>query len=582
MTIEMSFMRPIEEGGVLEEVERWQNIRSLSRNEVQVKALITKIQEVDINRRLLLKSQNEKRARMNHLKRLLSPKVKDLDNCEVDASSIKNEVRNLKSEIPSISKKLQEITVERDGMFARLGNSVDETALPTNDSNRACIKRHLVGNPKECTLISDPLLCIGGCETLNLSISIGQSKKATTTKEKFVLTGVGSEIMSALISYTKEFFLKCEIMADASVVHLPNTMAIPPDIAHSALGCSRGHDMDLTLKKKETIESLEQECHICLAIANDEEVSAPPYITFALMNQNKTYSERELPKISLCPTQSVESSMNMPFKSRFTHHFEQIEILALAVSNIHISRALQEEIAQRMVEFFISLLCENMDSDQRIYFHSNVEKDIVRLRLAEAHVLDADECRRICVQGYLPSQKKHVELCRISNCTSFVSRSFKIKCGIGNIQGTEFVHLLRGIIFQEPSIAWMLENNIVSVGIPNADAKEQIGGVMIPPTLVSYMPHSAHNSPKHECAMMLPFQRELAKGKGGKVRLKELAKKYNPIFFLNNNARGEERSNEDSESKTAPNNRTPRPNSLSAAAAEAICNPWDFLPLYRS
>jgi hypothetical protein len=595
MPIDISFVRSSNEGGIPDEVKKWQIARIpkelvssdlASNEEVQVKEFISALQDLEKSRRLLLKLQSEKRAQMNRLQKSLKPRAsKDADDSPINDSSIRKEIRVLKSEVlPSILKELEETCVSLNNKFVKLGNLVDTSALThATELNQLDSERKVLNAKCFGYSVSDPLFCIGGCETITIPAThfqiSGEKKNGTKAKEKVVLSGIGSGISSAINSYAKQFFLNCELMTDAvsDIVHLPQTISLPPPMAHDALGCEGG----CFLEQRECDMS---QCKICVALADEELVEVPSYVAFALMNKNKTFHDRMLPKINLCLTRSHKSDKSC---SRFAHEIEQIEIVAICVNNMHVSRALQDDIAQKIKEFYCSLLSGGGDPchTQRscIYFLSNTEKPAIRLRLLESSKLEANECRRICIEGYMPSQNRYVELSRVSNCTSFVSRSLKIKCGGNNSksEGNEFVHLVHGVICQESAISWMLENNIAGIGAPDTEASTLANreGVMIPPSLVPFMSEKEQNfagaraGTQTGTMIWLPFVRELTRGKGGKLNVEELVPEPKPVYFGNDTKR-------DCEERTSYHT-NPKGGIAPNLSDESICNPWDFLPLYK-
>ena len=579
MPIDVTLIRSADEGGILEEVKRWQLARlanpsiDTSRETVEndtedrVQEFISLIHDTEKTKRFLLREETSSRTRINRLQKFVAPKRNGKKENEsplpspAELDSARNEIKHLKSELPSISEKLKSISFLLDEQLVQLGNVVDTADfsmdLNIDDFNKA---RDLSVVKDLGPSIYDPLFCIGGCEQ---SILFNETSGVesndvndinSTTNGKFLLTGIGSKIWSSLMCYGRQYF-SSDLLQNASFINLPESLTIPPSLAHSIFGCTKQ-----MLGKDRTENG--SACKYC----NVHHCQAPSYIALGLMNQNKVFSDRMLPSIYVIQTSDRSE------QTRFVHQLDRIDILALTVSNVFISRELQDDIVNYMLDFFASLLCSTKDFEQELRLVTSSEEPALRARVITPSQLDFNECRRVVVEGFLPSKGVYIELAYVSNCTDFVSRKFKMKCGGSNVHNAEYVHMLHGTMLQESAIDWMLESNLTQF--------EQSQGVLIPPVL-----ENLSESLKNPGSMWLPFTRNLLKGKAGKVKVTEIKSIPEPIICGARNA-SERRNSPKEDLKDKMHEETemgeyPVFKDLPGAREEALCNPYDFLPLYK-
>jgi len=592
MPIDVSLIRAIEEGGILDEVKKWQVARITNNNndsardkpsestndentKARVQEFMLSIHGTEKNKRLLLREVTATRTRINRLQKCIAPKRKN-GKKEIDSSSqpssteldsARDEIRQLKSLLPSISDKLELISTLLDEQLVQLGNVLDTTCFPIkldlDDFNK---KRGMSVVRDLGYSISDPLFCIGGCEPMILpdisaiSENVGGgvtdiNDNNAKSKGKYVLTYIGCEILTSLMRYGRQY-LSSKIMQNVSFVTLPESLAIPRSLAHAIFGCSK------QLLQSDETRGDNSACRFC----NVSHCQAPSYIGVALMNQNKSFSDRMLPSMHLIQT-SARSE-----QTRFAHQLERIDMLALTVSNTIISRELQDDIASAMLSFYASLLSNTQESKQKIALVTSSKESPLRVRIVKASDLDFNECRRVVVEGFLPSKGVHIELAHVSNSTDYISRHFKIKCGGSNAHNVEYVHMLHGTMLQESAIDWMLENNI-------ANDDDQYQGIMIPAVLGQLF-----EFPKMAGTVWLPFIRNLLKGKAGKVKVNEVKSVPNPIICDADNMPVEGTLKTANEKKNMAHS-TMQANypimNIQEARAEALCNPYDFLPLFK-
>jgi hypothetical protein len=582
MTIDVTLIRSADEGGILEEVKRWQLARlanpcstDTSRETVdndtegRVQEFISLIHDTEKTKRLLLREETSSRTRINRLQKFVAPKRNGKKENEsplpspAELDSAKNEIKHLKSELPSISEKLKSISILLDEQLVQLGNVVDtaDFSMDLNHNLDDFNKAREMSVVKDLgPSIYDPLFCIGGCEQSILFNEISSVEPndvndiSSTTNGKFLLTGIGSKIWSSLMCYGRQYF-SSDLLQTASFINLPGSLTIPASLAHSIFGCTKQ-----MLGKDRTENG--SACNYC----NVHHCQAPSYIALGLMNQNKVFSDRMLPSIYLIQTSDRSE------QTRFVHQLDRIDILALTVSNVFISRELQDDIVNFMLEFFASLLCSTKDFEQELRLVTSSEEPALRARVITPSQLDFNECRRVVVEGFLPSKGVYIELAYVSNCTDFVSRKFAMKCGGSNVHNAEYVHMLHGTMLQESAIDWMLESNLAQF--------EQSQGVLIPPVL-----ENLSESLKNPGSMWLPFTRNLFKGKAGKVKVTEIKSIPEPIICGAGNA-SEQRNSPKEDLKDKMHEETeiseyPIFKDISGAREEALCNPYDFLPLYK-
>jgi len=588
MPIDITLIRSADEGGILEEVKRWQLARLInnpsidtSRDTVEkdtedrVQEFISLIHDTEKTKRLLLREETSSRTRINRLQKFVAPKRNGKKDNEsqmpspAELDSARNEIKHLKSELPSISEKLKSVSFLLDEQLVQLGNVVDTADfsmdLNLDDFNKT---REMSVVKDLGPSIYDPLFCIGGCEHSNLFNEIAgvepndvnDINSTMHTKGKVLLTGVGSKIWLSLMCYGRQYF-SSDLLHNASFINLPESLTIPASLAHSIFGCTK----QMLGKGRTENDSACKYCDV-------HHCQAPSYISLGLMNQNKVFSDRMLPSIYLIQTSDRSE------QTRFVHQLDRIDILALTVSNVFISRELQDDIANLMLGFFASLLCSTKDFEQELRLITSSEEPTLRVRVITPSELEFNECRRVVVEGFLPSKGVYIELAYVSNCTDFVSRIHKMKCGGSNIHNAEYVHMLHGTMLQESAIDWMLESNLTQFG--------QSQGVLIPPVL-----ENLSESLKNSGSMWLPFTRNLLKGKAGKVKVKEIKSIPEPIICdIRNTSEQRDLAKEHSKDKmheeTEMGQRLtigeyPAFKDVQGARAEALCNPYDFLPLYK-
>jgi len=595
MPVDISFCRSADEGGIVDEVKRWQLARCCSfqndQNVVQVEEFVARIQILDMERRKTLRNHNDQRARLNALQKSLAPKKKKdsqhHEDISVKKEIIRDEIKNLKLEtLPSLSDKLDLQSKRLQEELYKIGNLVDDEDLTVDGLDPVQMNQNrgvVIGQDNEFCLL-DPLFCIGGYE--KLEYPLGTKESVTKSKRKKYLTGVGSDLAYSMLSYGKEFFRKHERSGkDVKTIHAPESILLPNQTAHETMGCTAPCELN----------GEESSCNIC---TNDsDQIKVPSFVALASMHQNKSYSERMLPQVYLSSTQCLDQAdKNNEQTSQFSHPIERLQIFAISTSNLTMSRSLCDEFAHAIKDLYLSLLSSShTGGDNEVEISSFSKEHPLRVRTLQTSSLEKNEARKIVVEGYMPSMKKYIVLGHVSNSTDFISRAFKIKCGGSKLQGqgVEYTHLIHGVICDGGvALSWFLENNIATLKTHggNDEAQKKLG-VAIPPCLVSFLSPERRNLT--DSTMWIPFVRKLEKGKNGKTSIKQIDPMVDVLFIdhkvgatlvQHNRTRTQEvkSSGEKKVRMKAESSSCPRNLSLKDIIAEANCNPYDFLPFYKN
>jgi seryl-tRNA synthetase len=625
MPIDVALIRAGHEGGIPEEVQKWQVARfsnhqhhqssscvgstdgsssSNSREQAihstigmghQIEGFVANLQKMDIEKRSLLKKQSLMKTRINRLKAALCPRnnqvINDTGTFNMDLNEIQNEIQNLKLLLPRVAKEFDDLDSLLHYNIFCLGNIVDDAefeSLPDleklNDIRGVEIQEHCNQS------YPDPLFCVGGCETmLVLSRSVATDENFNMTlareesksfKEKYILTGPGSEMYTALAMYGKRYFSTCcnALLDDTvKIIHLPQHITLPATVAHGVYGCAGG---SRRFQSDCHHPSNQKSCQIC---NHQEEVRVPSYLALALMNENKIYSEKSLP----C-TYLIQGSGGSDTISEFAHDMARLEIFSFTVNNLCISRQYQNDMAQMILDFYKTLLCSKTELRSFVSLVTTSNEQPLRVRVLPPSELDMNECRRVVVEGHVPSKKQYVELAYVSNYTDYISRQFKIRCVGGNAQSTDYVHMIKCTLLQETAIRWVAENNLSQVHRNHNNesdcSKPSIVPGIVVPTALTPLFVTKRKSRSENCIVFLPFIREITKGKGGKMRVIPSKYKREEInvgaLGQDCNVNGKIGKSEESSQWNATERSmiittVPNPND------EAICNPYDFLPLFR-
>ena len=304
----------------------------------------------------------------------------------------------------------------------------------------------------------------------------------------------------------------------------------------------------------------------------------PSYLAIALMNQDKIFSEKTLP----C-TYFIQTCGGSDEISEFVHKTESLELLSFTVNNLHISRQFQNDLTQMILDFYCTLLCSKKELQRSVSLVTTSKEQPLRVRVLTPCELDMNECRRVVVEGYIPSKEQFVELARVSNYTDFISRQFKIKCVGGNAQSTDYVHMIKCTLLQETAIRWVVENNLSHFhGNHNHESdcmkSSIVKGIVVPSVLTPFI--TKRKTCSENCIIFLPFVREITKGKGGKVKViprKQMIEEIH-VEILTPGSNGNDKMEKSRELPFCTNLRS---NTVHNPHDEAICNPYDFLPIFR-
>jgi len=595
MTIDISLLRNPEEGGNIDEVKKWQTCRlkDPQNNVIHIESLIAKIIQLEKDKRRYLKDTCQCRARVKDLQKALAPKeiksksasslLHRQDEEVLNHETLRNEIDILKKQkIPSLTEELDNINKHIEEMTPKLMNIVDEEPH-TIDKSDDFVENYEEGPGAKETII-DPLYCIEGYEkvsipTWNHPSNIDESN-IVNMNEKAVLCGFGSILSDSLTVYAQQI-MKQNLMIDTSTVnssiHLPAHIPVSSNaIAHSLMGCQDG------------IDHRTKKCTICSSNSNSPN-NLPSYIAFSMLHQNKSYTDRELPKKYICNT-DVTERIGENKKVQLIHQTNRVELSSLSTCNLKLSRHIQDEFVNTALKFYESLLISNCDINNIERFNNRFLKlryrkniSLLRTQSVPPTMLHPNECRRIMIQGFLPSKGGYVELGAISNYTDYISRNMKIKCGGGHGQPIEYAYLVHGIICDQGVMQWLLENNIASLHELNVehDVKNNIDegqtGVIIPPCLLQFMrlDPSLQMLTTSSSSMFIPYARALIKRKGGKVSSKPVKGSKEPIIL---NIHYEEERVSSGVRKVSDKLQPLVP---PCTSDEAACNPYGFLPFHR-
>lgn len=573
MPLDPALFRQSEEGGIIGEVERWQELRFSNQKDINsnIKLLIHKINKAESRRREILKDESHKRTLINRYQKQLAPKKKvtnvaDEKYQEKSEDDLKDALSKLKKILPTISAELADSTQNLEEMITRIPNVVDESLFEYDFEDffqRRCQKI----SPVPSDTLKDPLFCLCGSETIVVP-NFNQVKKKVldetlvNIRGKTFLIGDGLKIWSSMMAYGRDYFHSIDSFQEC--IRLPEFYPLSTTDAHCIYGCKAG------------LSETPSTCSFC---GEKYLHNVPAYVSLLQANKNEIFSNKMLPFVQ--PYQTDQQSNQL---SKFAHSMEKLEVFALSVSSIFASRQLQDEIVTHIVSFYKSLLCKTEDLiNDNVSLISSDEEDPIQIQVLDPSDLQFHECRRIVIKGYLPSTKSFVCLASVSNSSDYVSRHFKIKCsGKTNNLCNEYTHMIHGTILHEDALQWMLEHNLSVAKCQSGDKSMDFQGVTIPSVLTH---HCNLNGSKVENAVIwLPFQRTISKAKSGKMKVK--AFKHIPESIVaslkskveNNSSASKNHSFEGSLVKSE--NLTGNVN-IEGAKLEAMCNPYEFLPLYK-
>lgn len=623
MPIDIALIRAPNEGGVPDEVHKWQVVR-ISKDIIrhghhhleeenhstidvgcQIEEFILTLSRMDVNKRSLLKKQSWMKTRMNRLKAALGPKPMNTilddgtENSKVDKNEIQSEIQNLKMMLPSVTKEYDDIVSWLNNNILCLANIVDDAEFHSthleklNDSRGVQMQNEEDWNAS----FSDPLFCIGGYENIMVPVpSSSSSSKWNATNEKgkmmdvqdeiqlqlkSIMTGPGSDIYHSLFLYGKRYFSTHNLLADnVKTIHLPANIAMSSSIAHGTFGCVGGTNRHCQ-RSNQVPSTCSQSQTQCCRICNQENVRVPSYLAITLMNQNKIFSEKTLPCTYFIQT-CGGSDDKISFE--FIHEPASLELLCFTVNNLHISRQCQNDMAQMILDFYSSLLCSKIELQRSVSLVATSKEQPLRVRTLSPCEMDMNECRRVVVEGYIPSKKRYVELARVSNYTDYISRQFKLKCVGPNAQSTDYVHMVHCTLLQDTVIHWVVENNLSQYhGTLSHDSKSNktslVKGIVIPSVLTPFI--TKRKTCSDDCVTFLPFTREITKGKGGKVNIIPSKQMIEEIPVETLRTPGSQGNDKMEKSRKLQFHTGVISNALPNPTDEAICNPYDFLPMFR-
>lgn len=205
----------------------------------------------------------------------------------------------------------------------------------------------------------------------------------------------------------------------------------------------------------------------------------------------------------------------------------------MTTTNLKLSLVVQNQIVHDIFSFYKSLLIAKSDlnrlKDGLLVQQQQYPKPepILRTRIIPfLSELEPNEARKIVIEGYLScsssSSKAYISLVHVSNCIDYVSHGLKIKCSSGsNNQPNQHIHSIHGSVCDHNALQWVMENNLVSYTQDDNhhhNEREEMGG-FIPHNLAQFI---SNDELIQKSLLMIPFVRELVKGRGGKVLVKSI------------------------------------------------------------
>jgi len=498
------------------------------------------------------------RKSLNDYRRKLRPESNS-GGGSVDRNATKKEMGELQKQIIELQKFVSALEFRIDQeLLPKLANIVDETTFSL-EGNKVCKALSTISREKGSGIILDPLFCIGGCETMP---TINPGKEAEKkSSQRSILTGLGVYLSDGLVKHAN-WFIRERLFKDDSqgyqMLQCPATASMDKMSSHNLLGCSAS-------------------CPVCAESA--ELFGAPSFITPAVIHAGKSYPDAKIPIFHAIKTEEfVDSKKKDGVDRLFVHPTERLSIFALALPTLASSRKLQDQVAELLVDLYENLLVPsdtaNLSLSNRYHNkRADFSLPIVQARAVDPPSLAMNECRRIVIEGYLPSTNSYIELASVCNTSDFVSRALCIKSGSTKFgKGrpvVEHPHIIHGTICDaRQTLAWTVENNSAQLALgPGATV---IGGVALPRALADFIDYVGEDEPHpvDESVSFLPFRRRVLAGKKGKTIVKEVDGHSKMKQIL-----GEDLVDERLEFAIG------RPPTKLELEAEALSNPFGFLPI---
>lgn len=566
MPIDPTLLRLSKEGGDAELVLRSQQLRGGYGHAII--DVIKGLQQCDAQRRAAVSDLNIARRDLNEHKRSLRPRTSNdddgIDDDYVDRGAIKKQMRELQTKvIPELQESVSKLEVKiGQELLPKLANIVDESAFSL-DGQKVC---EATSQDKEGGIIHDPLFCLGGCQMLP---TINPGKEAEKkSSQKWILTGCGVSISDALMKYANSFLNQRLCKDDPhsvgyKMLQCPATAPMDTISSHNLLGCSAS-------------------CPVCAEDTSTFQV--PSFITPATIHAGKSYPDAKLPIYHVFKTDERSGDSRGSHKKDvcrlFSHPTERISMFALTLPSLTCSRSLQDQMGGMLLDFFESLLVPSdklkLSFANRNHRRTNALLPMVQARTVDASSLAMNECRRIVVEGFLPSADSYIELASVCNTSDYVARALDIKShgtkvGTCKSQGgsVEHLHIIHGTICDaHVALAWAMENNTARLSwSPEGTVIE---GVALPRTLADSMHDVGEYEPHRldDSVLFLPFCRRILVGKRGKAIVKEVAERSKL-----ENLEGK------SPTKEKVEFAIDRPPTKREVEAEALNNPFAFLPI---
>lgn len=474
----------------------------------------------DAARRRHVKDLENERNKLKTLQKSLAPN----SPLEIDRNEAKQQVKLLKKSIQNQQVALQTEEQDIHDMLIKVGNAVDIIG------DYLELEAHRVNIFSELDIV-DPVFSIGGYEKIHFE---GPSSFTA-------LSAHGAELARAITTHAISSFKEERF----PLVALPQSIPLEKTRAHSALGCQPDR-------------------------CEDQSPLYPSFLAASLLHKDKTYWDRALPRGHVCvsSSQHLFDERERQRRATFRHTkqkwweevpAEQVGLLGMTICTLDESRRFQIEMADRIVDFHASLLIPER------FCKSRRGTVMVRKRVVPASQLLPCEASRILIEGYLLGG--YVCLGFVSNCTDFVTRAMKTRCGGSYVEYVHSVHATCCSVTE--TLEWLAHNNLAK--------DEEETGVSLPPSLTLTMGYD------HGATVFFPFERQVSAGKAGRKPVVKVLPATNPRTIgdslLNTTANNDDIAHVPPKAKTPfALDRMPTPEEV---RAEVYMSPFDFLPLKK-
>ena len=435
--------------------------------------------------------------------------------------------------LQSLQEECDKLGTALNQLLFKIANAVDEHMMPTRVSlpAKVVIHKSKIGgffqNPYRRLVEFGAWEIVGDIQQIILKGGAAAATNDNNSISFLCWAGLGSDWAHAIACCLKSHLIPLHqaLQTSVQIVRLPAQLPLENSILHQMLGCTTPTT-----------------CCVCLNEAiNDPNTLqlAPSWLGFLnLKYSDQMFGDKQLPKFvhysvgdtsgdsatSKCPDQreklQEESFLNnqiFPAEARIEHTLHKI--LILTSSTYSDSRSAQQELAERLQSFYLSLLPAQADAI------CSPGRDVVRQRLVAPPNLLPAEASRIVIEGYLPKFRtdkdgtillENTETKRegawiilgyLSNFSDYPTRACRIK---NNQQ--QFCHLIQGLLCNIPvTMCWH-----AAYGTDTCVNDKANLGVTISAALARHFP-SVYPNP-----LELPQSSSLEKTKNGRSQIRAI------------------------------------------------------------